>query len=319
MIERYNDNLKEKWDKCVKESVNGTFMLSRDFINYHPEGKFTDNSVIIDDKFVFSANENNGNIYSHQGLSYAGLLSPKGTKLTSYLKVFYKLLNYYKELGFKELIYKQVPSIYCQEHNGSEDYALFLSGAHCYRKETNVVVDLNKKTEFSERKKRNIKKGFDNNLFVKIGNDDKDYEEYWNKILTPCLKNKHNVAPVHSLEEIIKLKNLFLANIYLDTVYYKDEMVGGAVWFESGKVSHSQYIANNNICLDVCGLDYLFSHFMAHNHGRLLSFGVCTENEGKVLNKGLVNWKSEFGGEIVTHNFYKIDLQQDFETLKDNV
>lgn len=319
MLVKYNEELKPIWKNALDLSVNGTFMHERDFIAYHPEDKFIDHSVIIDDKFLFPANEKRDVIYSHQGLSYAGLISPKGSKLTKYLQVFYELLDYYKSGGFSQIAYKQTPQFYCNGYNGSEDYALFLSEAKCYRQDSNVVVYPRIGLKPSERKKRNIKKGFQNKLYTKYSDQDSDFEEYYNKILIPCLKNKHNVSPTHSLEEMIKLKKLFPDSIRLNTVYHQNEIIAGVIWFKNKNVNHSQYIASIEKSTQMGGLDFLFSEFMAFNNGALLSFGVCNEDEGKILNKGLSDWKQEFDAGIVTHKYYKIDLNQDFANLKRNI
>lgn len=319
MLVRYTKELISIWDSAVVLGNNGTFMHQRNFIEYHPEDRFKEHSVIVDNKFIFPANESNDTIYSHQGLSYAGLIGPKQIKLTYYLKVFYELLNYYKEQGFKKIIYKQTPQTYCQEYNGSEDYVLFLVGANCYRRDSNVIVNLNKKPEFSERKRRNIKKGFENKLCVEYLDKDSDYEEYYQKILISCLKNKHNVNPTHSLQEMLKLKNLFPNNIQLQIVKFQDEMIAGVIWFKNRDVNHSQYIASCEKSMKLGGLDFLFSNFMAHTSGSLISFGISNEEQGKILNFGLSDWKNEFGGQVLTHNFYEINLSQNFENLKRNI
>ena len=46
-FEKYEDSLEEQWDKFIAEkSINGTFLQSRRFFNYHPAGRFKD--VLID-------------------------------------------------------------------------------------------------------------------------------------------------------------------------------------------------------------------------------------------------------------------------------
>ena len=53
-VERYESKLQERWDSFVMEhSVNGTFLQTRRFLNYHPKGRFEDSSLLV---------MNNGNI-----------------------------------------------------------------------------------------------------------------------------------------------------------------------------------------------------------------------------------------------------------------
>ena len=89
-IERYHDSLTDVWDDFVERSKNGTFMLTRKFIVYHCD-RFKDASLLIykNKKLiaVFPANRSEQTIYSHQGLSYGGLVLPKQIKLIDALAI----------------------------------------------------------------------------------------------------------------------------------------------------------------------------------------------------------------------------------------
>ena len=49
-IVRYHDGMAAVWDQFLQESVNGTFLQSRNFLSYHPQGRFDDWSLLIYDK-----------------------------------------------------------------------------------------------------------------------------------------------------------------------------------------------------------------------------------------------------------------------------
>ena len=47
-IRPYDESLSGKWDEFVMQhAMNGTFLHTRRFLNYHPEGRFTDASLLI--------------------------------------------------------------------------------------------------------------------------------------------------------------------------------------------------------------------------------------------------------------------------------
>ena len=47
-ISYYTPADEEQWDKFIlTRSMNGTFLQTRKFINYHPDGRFTDRSLCI--------------------------------------------------------------------------------------------------------------------------------------------------------------------------------------------------------------------------------------------------------------------------------
>ena len=44
----YSEAYATKWDRFVREqSANGTFLQTRNFLNYHPDGRFVDSSIIF--------------------------------------------------------------------------------------------------------------------------------------------------------------------------------------------------------------------------------------------------------------------------------
>ena len=50
-FEKYNEKDEKKWDDFVMEkSINGTFLQTRRFLNYHPKDRFVDESIIIYNK-----------------------------------------------------------------------------------------------------------------------------------------------------------------------------------------------------------------------------------------------------------------------------
>ena len=47
-IQPYDESRCDKWDDFVmNHAMNGTFLQTRRFLNYHPEGRFTDASVMV--------------------------------------------------------------------------------------------------------------------------------------------------------------------------------------------------------------------------------------------------------------------------------
>jgi hypothetical protein len=45
---QYNDDYENLWDRFVnEEAVNGTFLQTRNFLNYHPKGRFIDHSLLL--------------------------------------------------------------------------------------------------------------------------------------------------------------------------------------------------------------------------------------------------------------------------------
>ena len=129
------------------------------------------------------------------------------------------------------------------------------------------------------------------------------------EILIPNLAQKHQAKPVHSLEEITRLKALFPEKIRQFNVYENDIIVAGTTIFESSTVAHSQYISGKEYKNELGGLDLLFYHLISEvfKNKRYFDFGISNENQGRNLNDGLSYWKESFGANIIVHDFYEVE------------
>ena len=136
-----------------------------------------------------------------------------------------------------------------------------------------------------------------------------DFEEFWNQILIPNLTQKHHAKPVHSLEEIIKLKALFTENIRQFNVYQSGIIVAGTTIFETTNVAHCQYISGKEGKNELGGLDLLFYQLISETfkNKRFFDFGTSNENQGRKLNNGLSFWKESFGASTIVHDFYEVE------------
>ena len=76
-VQKYRPENQTEWDHFVEKSKNGTFLFQRGFMDYHSH-KFTDFSLLVYRNGtlagVLPANLSDGEVHSHQGLSYGGLL-----------------------------------------------------------------------------------------------------------------------------------------------------------------------------------------------------------------------------------------------------
>lgn len=113
-IRKYNDADKEVWNAFVDQSRNATFLLNRSYMDYHSD-RFTDHSLMIfhNNKLyaLLPANEDGDIFYSHQGLTYAGLLTNGHASTDNICQVFVAINTYLKKAGFRKCIYKPIPWI----------------------------------------------------------------------------------------------------------------------------------------------------------------------------------------------------------------
>ena len=89
------------WNEFVAQSKNATFLFHRDFMEYHSD-RFDDFSVLILDKkqkikAVLPANKVGSTLYSHQGLTYGGLVLQQKTKLQEVIAMMQIMLQFLKD------------------------------------------------------------------------------------------------------------------------------------------------------------------------------------------------------------------------------
>jgi hypothetical protein len=308
-VKKYQEGDYEKWNAFIAQCKNATFLFHRDFMEYHKD-RFEDYSLIVLDgeKWVaiLPANVVGNEVFSHQGLTYGGLVYSDKVKLASIIEIFKSILFFLNSNKIKKVQLKLIPSIYHQKPAEELNYALFLANAQLIRRDSLSVIDLFKLYNLSKIRKRGVKCGINNGLIIK---EVDNFEDFWNEILIPNLALKHQAKPVHSLEEITRLKALFPEKIRQFNVYQNEIILAGVTIFESENVAHGQYISGREDKNELGGIDFLFHHLITEvfKNKRFFDFGISNENQGLKLNDGLSYWKESFGASTIVQDFYEIE------------
>lgn len=316
-IEQYQPEFKSDWDNFVASSKNATFLFYRDFMEYHQD-RFEDFSLMVYKKeklvALLPANRVGDEIHSHQGLTYGGLVLSKNIRFENVLHSFEILLKFLQEQNITTLHIKEIPWIYHQIPSNELHYLNFILKAELIQRDTLSVIDNQNKLKFSGSRLEGVKRAQKHGLTIESTND---FENFWDMILKPNLNKKHNANPVHSLEEIVFLKEKFPNNIHQFNVYHDGKIVAGATIFETKNVAHCQYISGNDDKNSLGSLDALHDYLINEVYAkkRYFDFGTSNENNGKNMNAGLQFWKEGFGARTITQDFYKIDTKN-YNTLK---
>lgn len=258
---------------------------------------------------AFPANRVDDVIYSHQGLSYGGLILGDKTTFNDTMLAYQELLKFLYENDISTLHIKLLPEIYHTLPSDEIRYLLFKTKAQLTRRDVTSVIDATYKLPLqSSNRKRGLKRAMSHNLNIK---EVDDFSDFWSTILIPNLKTKHHTSPVHSVTEIKKLKDRFPKNIRQFNVFRDGNIVAGATIFDTKHVAHVQYISANDDKQQLGSLDFLLDHLINHvfKSKKYFDFGISNVNEGQQLNKGLLSWKESFGARTVVHEFYQVDTK----------
>jgi hypothetical protein len=279
-------------------------------MDYH-EDRFTDHSIIFEKKnkivAVLPANENGKELISHAGLTFGGLVMHYDLWMSEVLEIFDLLYHYCADKGFNAIIYKVIPSVFHKYPSEEDLYALFRYEAKLIKRDISSVLSQSHKIRFSEGKRQAVEKCKRNDA-LRLA-EATDFTEYW-ELLTAVL-SKFQAKPVHSLEEIHHLKNHFPQQIKLYELRSDTKLLAGIVIYDYDGLVHTQYMANSQEGRTLGALDYLNDFlinevYRDRNH---YSWGISTEQGGRVLNTGLIQQKEGMGGRGVALDLYKIDIK----------
>ncbi len=318
-IVQYTNVQAAEWDSFVRESKNGTFLLERSFMDYHSD-RFQDCSLMIyEDNLLiglFPANwEEKGHIvWSHQGLTYGGLVLSEDATQLQVLQMLQSILFWYSDfLQAERMIYKPIPYIYSNCASSEDLYALFRAGARLKSRGVSSAVAMTNPLRMRKLRVRGAKKAIDNGLYI-----DRMSEEDWPtlhafwEVLTEVLETRHGVAPVHTEQEMALLMTRFPQQIKLYLVRKERRVLAGCVVFITRQVAHIQYIAASEEGRELGALDLLFRHMINERFKQMayVDFGISTERGGMYLNEGLVFQKEGFGARTVCYDIYELEIDR---------
>lgn len=309
-IQRYKSSQEEEWDCFVESSRQGTFLFLRRYMDYHAD-RFRDYSLMIyrDEKLfaLLPGNASGDSFYSHQGLTYGGLLTKESGTATSVCEVFRILNDYLRRQGFVRVVYKPVPWIYHRLPAEEDLYALFKEcGARLMVRNLACTVDMLCPVKWRRDHRYGANKAHRQGVYVEEGGD---LAVFW-RILEDNLMRSHHATPVHSLDEMRLLMTRFPDSIRLVSAYREDRMLGATLLYICRNVMHAQYISASPEGKRLHAMDAIFHYVLTHMPAqcRYLDFGTSNEQLGLVLNEGLVFQKEGFGGRGIVYDTYEWKL-----------
>lgn len=308
-LKRYQSTNKPEWDIFLEISRIDTFLFKRDFMDYHSD-RFQDCSFLIFKKNKLEAllpgNLSGKTWYSHQGLTFGGLVPSLKISTNDVLEIFDHLNEYLKSIDITEVIIKPAPHIYHKYPSEEELYALFRNGAQRISCSISSTIYQENKIPFIESRKSGIRKALREGLSF---TESTEYASFW-RLLEENLESTHGKKPVHTLREILNLKQTFPQNIKLFIIIYNNNVIGGTILFVMKDIIHVQYITANELGKNLGAIDLLFNELInvQFTNYPIFDFGHSTEQNGSYLNNGLIFQKEGFGGRGIVYEAYNYFL-----------
>lgn len=323
---RYKECNFEEWDYFVlKKAVNGTFLQTRKFLSYHPPERFVDDSLMIyDDKTLVAVvpgceiDTSEGiQFVSHKGSTYGGILVSKDYYKADKVLSIVDIIDTYLSEHYDNSLLKITADIHSKTDSSLLQYALFYHGYSNYV-ELNTYVDLTNVTDdvsqgFDRNKKRNIKKCLEHNLTFRILNNNEEVESFYE--LLQINLSKYNLTPIHTLPELLDFKNARIPNnVKFCGVFDGEKMMAAGMLFvfDNVNVIHAQNLSADYTFKEYSAITFLYYKVieMAKKDGyKALSWGISTEEQGKILNTGLIRNKESYGSDYQLNRTYYKDYR----------
>lgn len=310
-LKRYSADDKVDWDSLVERSRSPLFMFKRDYIDYHAD-RFKDFSVLIykgsKPVAALPCNEDGEKVISHGGLTYGGLILGIELHASDVLTIFLAIIEFFKSAGKKELMYKVVPRVFNQYPSDEELYALTRTGGQLVRRDLSSVIKIDVMPKLSDSRKSTARKSF------KAGAVFRELQEFdvFHSLLSLVLE-KFGSKPVHTVKELSFLKSKFPDNIRLFGTLRDEQVLAAVLVYDFGEIVHTQYMASSEEGRRLGALDFLLIELIEKTFSsrKYFSFGISTEQNGELLNEGLIRQKEGFGGRGIVHDFYKLSFGND--------
>ena len=214
-IRRYTAQQADEWNQFVAQSKNGTFLFDRRYMDYHQD-RFHDHSLMCYSNgrlvAVLPANANGGVLYSHQGLTYGGLVMSTQLTMGETMALFGEMNAGLAQQGFAKVVYKAVPWIYHRMTAEEDLYALFhVCKARIVARDYATNIFMPNPLRWERVRRRGVSRAQRAGLTVERSDD---FAPFW-QVLTDNLGTKYGVRPVHSVSEIELLHSRFPEQIVL--------------------------------------------------------------------------------------------------------
>ena len=310
-IRRYTAGQADEWNAFVAASKNGTFLFDRRYMDYHSD-RFEDCSLMVYYKSelyaLLPANRVADTLYSHQGLTYGGLLMTSDSKTAVVRDAFVAVNAFLRQEGIRRVRYKHMPWIYAAQLAEEDLFALHhVCQAQICSRDVSSVVMLSHRLPLSELRRRCVKKAQKAGVVIR---ESEDCSEFW-PLLEANLKARYNARPVHSLEEITMLRSRFPQHIRLFVACKDGRVIGGTLLYICARTVKTQYISANEEGRRVGALDLLFTTLLdqcSENGMEYFDFGTSNRPDNNDLNDSLIFQKEGFGGRAVCYDTYEYSL-----------
>ena len=307
-IRKITDDDRSDWISFVEKSNNGTVFHTPGFLDYHPEGRFNNSHLLIESAAgkimgivpgAIAERDSGAWFRSYPGASYGGPVLSDELGLDKVERLTEALIKYCRQQGFAGIEMTPSPISYYRRPHNYIDFSLIKNGFTYQKRELTAVIDLQRLGEeidlgFSQSARRGVRKAVKSGLRVI---EDNDYSKFY-PVLASNLKDRHDVNPTHSLEELNLLRELLGQNSVRQFISVDDsgKVYAGMIMFHCNpRVTLAFYISHDEEFQAMRPVNIVYREVIswAQKMGyHYLDLGTYTLN--MEVNYGLCRFKESF-------------------------
>jgi len=279
-------------------------------MDYHAD-RFRDASLLVreDGRLLaqLPANRDGETLWSHQGLTFGGVIAHAELTVRRALGVFDAIVAHARDQGIARLVYKAVPHVYQRIPSDEDLYALFRHDARLIRRDLSAAIRLDERLPYRKGRRASLKRAKSSDLRVARS---RDFEAFM--ALEEQTLARHGAAPTHTGAELALLAGRYPDLIRLHVALGRDdEVLAGIVTYETPLVAHVQYIGVTDEGRARGAVDLLVDYAIneaTRARRRWFEFGISTTEGGRTLNEGLARNKESYGARAVVYDWYELQL-----------
>lgn len=234
-VQPYSPEHRNAWDAFVEQSNNGTMFHQQRFLDYHPDGKWTFHHLMFfeGDKLVAvlpGGLNAKGEFWSPVGASYGSIVTGD-ISFEKTLAIVDAFIEYGRGLGWTDAYLIPAPIIYTRNYSQHHEYAMLYRKADFELHYISHAIDLKHGADFLEHFDQTARKTIRKILRegeVTIRESD-DYETFHHILVEN--KKRHDVAPTHTLDDLLRLHELMPDKLRLNMVYDGETPIAGSLLF----------------------------------------------------------------------------------------
>jgi Acetyltransferase (GNAT) domain len=306
---RYTRADEAEWNTFVRRARVPHFLFERGYMDYHSD-RFEDASLLVREGgrlfALLPGNRVGETLWSHQGLTFGGLIVHTELTVRRALGVFDAIVAHARDDGIARMVYKAIPHVYQRIPSDEDLYVLFRRHARLIRRDLSAAIRLDERLPYRKGRRASLKRAKSSDLQVAPSTDFEAFMALEERTLA-----RHGATPTHTGAELALLAGRFPDHIRLHVALAHDDVLAGVVTYETPLVTHMQYVGATEEGRARGAVDLLVDHAIndaTRAARRWFEFGISTTAGGHTLNEGLARNKESYGGRAIVYDWYELEL-----------